>query len=83
MSWYFENATFLTLETFLEHIDMESDWGNHGFNARPANYGSSNDWEILCPALVHKVQITCEYLTQFVAKLPEGTKINIGGFKNV
>ena len=83
IKWLFGAAITLSLDQFLDHLVAESWLGSYyGFIARPCE-SNDNLWEILCPEVVHKTQVTTTWLTNFVANLPEGTKIDIGGFKNV
>lgn len=81
LDWFFLHAVNLSPNDFVEHVAKEAWLGYHGFMARHCS--DTNLWEILCPEIVHKTQVTAEWLTNFVATLPEGTKINLGGFKNV
>ena len=79
--WLFDNALLLDLKKFLSHVSGLTWKTTYGFVARPCQ--GTDLWEILCPSIVHKTRVTTEFLTDFAANLPEGTKIDIGGFKNV
>jgi len=87
LQWLFDNAHLMDRDAFLEHTAGSKWLSDCGFLARPwtanPNSGEVDFWEILCPAAVHKTRVSTKFLTEFIADLPEGTKINIGGFTNV